>query len=157
MNEETRRIRTILNTAQQANGNGFENERSLRARAKWSPRALEHRNYRLFFSGQLLSLVGTWAQSVAQSWLVYRLTGSPVMLGLVTFAGQLPYLILAPISGVVADHFPRRKLILITQTLAMVQVFLFAGLTLGGMVEVRHIFLLALGLGIVSVFDMTAR
>jgi len=79
------------------------------------------------------------------------------MLGLVTFAGQLPYLILAPISGVVADHFPRRKLILITQTLAMVQVFLFAGLTLGGMVEVRHIFLLALGLGIVSVFDMTAR
>ncbi|MBI1956480.1 MAG: MFS transporter [Acidobacteria bacterium] len=120
-------------------------------------RALRHRNYRLLFTGQLLSLIGTWVQSVAQSWLVYRLSGSPVMLGLVAFAGQVPYLFLAPIAGVVTDRVPRRQLILTAQILAMLQAFVLAGLTLGGVVQVWHIFCLALGLGVVNVFDMTAR
>ncbi|MBI4460832.1 MAG: MFS transporter [Acidobacteria bacterium] len=126
---------------------------------KWkvATRALRHRNYRLFFAGQLFSLVGTWVQSVAQAWLVYRLTGSPVMLGVVAFASQVPYLVLAPIAGVVADRVSRHKLILAAQVLAMVQAFVLAALTLSGRVEVWHVFFLALGLGIVNVFDMTAR
>ncbi len=120
-------------------------------------RALRHRNFRLLIGGQLLSLIGTWVQMVAQSWLVYRLSGSPVMLGLVGFASQIPFLFLSPVAGVVADRVNRRRLITVTQLLAMLQAFLLAGLTLAGVVEVWHIFCLALLLGMVSVFDMTAR
>ncbi len=120
-------------------------------------RALRHRNFRLFIGGQLLSLTGTWVQMVTQSWLVYRLSGSPVMLGLVGFANQIPFLLLSPVAGVVADRVNRRRLITVTQILAMLQAFLLAGLTLAGAVEVWHIFCLALLLGVVSVFDMTAR
>ena len=120
-------------------------------------RALRHRNFRLFIGGQLLSLTGTWVQMVAQSWLVYRLSGSPVMLELVGFANQIPFLLLSPVAGVVADRVNRRRLITVTQILAMLQAFLLAGLTLAGAVEVWHIFCLALLLGVVSVFDMTAR
>lgn len=120
-------------------------------------RALRHRNFRLFIGGQLLSQIGTWVQMVAQIWLVYRLSGSPVMLGLVGFANQIPYLLLSPVAGVVADRVNRRRLITVTQILAMLQAFLLAGLTLAGVVEVWHIFCLALLLGVIGVFDMTAR
>ncbi|MFB3139774.1 MAG: MFS transporter, partial [Candidatus Acidiferrales bacterium] len=120
-------------------------------------RALRHRNFRLFIGGQLLSQIGTWVQMVAQIWLVYRLSGSPVMLGLVGFANQIPYLLLSPVAGVVADRVNRRRLITLTQILAMLQAFLLAGLTLAGVVEVWHIFCLALLLGVIGVFDMTAR
>src|SRR5579864_2802612 len=82
-------------------------------------RALRHRNYRLFFSGQIISLVGTWMQSVAQSWLVYRLTGSSLLLGLVGFAGQIPVFLLAPIGGVVADRYSRHRIVIATQSCAM--------------------------------------
>ena len=127
------------------------------AKLRHSTRALRHRNYRLYIAGQLLSLIGTWVQNVAQSWLVYRLTKSPVMLGLVGFAGQIPYLILSPISGVVADRTDRRWLVTAMQTLSAIQALILAALTLTGRVQPWHIIILALGLGIVSVFDMTAR
>ena len=120
-------------------------------------RALRHRNFRLFISGQLLSLIGTWVQSVAQSWLVYRLTGSSVMLGLVGFASQLPYLLLSPVAGVIADRVNRRNLVTLTQILAAIQAVVLAVLTLTGTVKPWQIFCLALGLGIVGVFDMTGR
>lgn len=120
-------------------------------------RALQHRNYRLFLSGQFLSLVGTWVQNVAQAWLVYRLTGSSVMLGLIGFAGQIPYLVLSPIAGVVADRTNQRWLVTAAQVLATLQAVLLAVLTLTNVVKPWHIFFLALGLGIVGVFDMTGR
>src|SRR5438874_4720918 len=92
-----------------------------RASSIW--RALRHRNYQLFFSGQLISLTGTWMQSVAQSWLVYRLTGSAVLLGLVGFSSQIPVLLLAPIGGSVADRYNRRRILISTQVSAMVLAF----------------------------------
>jgi len=129
----------------------------LMMRLRASTRALRHRNFRLFIMGQGLSLIGTWVQTVAQAWLVYRISQSSVMLGLVGFASQVPYLILSPVAGVAADRVNRRKLILLMQTLAMLQAVLLAVLTLTGTVEVWHVFYLALILGIVGVFEMTAR
>src|SRR5579864_6015773 len=82
-------------------------------------RALRHRNYRLFFSGQIISLIGTWMQTVAQSWLVYKLTGSSLLLGAVGFAGQIPVFLFAPLGGMFADHFSRRKTVIATQTASM--------------------------------------
>ena len=120
-------------------------------------RALRHRNFRLFIVGQGLTLVGTWVQSLAQSWLVYRLSQSPVMLGAVSFASLIPYLVLAPVAGVVCDRVNRRKLILVMRFLAMLQAALLAVLTLTGTVEVWHVFYLALALGVIGVFEMTAR
>src|SRR5215813_13667908 len=93
-------------------------------------RALQHRNYQLFFSGQLISLTGTWMQSVAQSWLVYRLTGSAALLGLVGFSGQIPVFLLAPFGGAVADRRNRHRILIATQSTAMVLAFVLAGLTL---------------------------
>jgi MFS family permease len=119
-------------------------------------RALRHRNFQLFLGGQFLSLIGTWVQTVAQSWLVYRLTGSSVMLGLVAFAGQIPYLF-SPIGGVLADRINRHRLIVLTQTLSLAQALLLAWLTLTGNVRVWHVFYLALALGIIGLFDMTGR
>jgi MFS family permease len=95
-------------------------------------RALQHRNFKLFFSGQLISLIGTWMQSVAQSWLVYRLTGSAVLLGFVGFCSQIPVLVLAPIGGTLADRFDRRRIVIATQTSAMLLAFILAALTLAG-------------------------
>src|SRR6516165_2697279 len=106
-------------------------------------RAFAHRDYRLFFAGQLVSLSGTWMQSIAQSWLVYRLTGSSVLLGLVGFAGQIPVLLLAPAGGTLADTHSRHRIIIATQTLAMVLALALAGLTLSERVQLGHIFLLA--------------
>src|SRR6266404_6137814 len=120
-------------------------------------RALRHRNYRLFFSGQIISLVGTWMQSVAQSWLVYRLTGSSLLLGLVGFAGQIPVFLLAPIGGVVADRYSRHRIVIATQTSAMVLAFILSALTLLGHIRVWEVMVLASIMGIVNAFDVPAR
>lgn len=120
-------------------------------------RSLAHRNYRLFFSGQLVSLIGTWMQNVAQSWLVYRLTGSSLLLGFVGFAGQIPVFLLAPVGGSVADVTNRHRIIVATQTAAMLLAFALAGLTLTGSVRVWHVFVLASLLGLVNAFDIPAR
>ena len=100
---------------------------------------MRHRNYRLFFTGQSISLVGTWMQSVAMSWLVYRLTGSVFMLGIIGFLGQLPMLVAAPFAGVIADRHHRHRIVIITQTLAMLQAFVLAGLVLTNYVQVWHL------------------
>src|SRR5947209_15666686 len=95
-------------------------------------RALKHRNYALFFSGQTVSLIGTWMTRIATSWLVYKLTSSAMLLGLVGFAGQIPSFILAPIAGVLVDRWDRHRLLVVTQVLAMVQSFALAILALTG-------------------------
>lgn len=120
-------------------------------------RALRHRNFQLFFAGQLISLIGTWMQNVAQSWLVYRLTHSSLLLGAVGFCGQIPVLILAPIGGLVADRWPRRNIVVATQTSSMVLAFILAALTLTHQVQIWHIFLIAACLGLVNAFDIPAR
>jgi MFS family permease len=122
-----------------------------------SLRALRHRNFQLFFGGQLISLTGTWMQSVAQSWLVYRFTGSVMLLGFVGFAGQIPVFLLAPIGGAVADRHNRHRILISTQTAAMVLAFALAALTLTGHIQVWHIFALAAALGLVNAFDIPAR
>ena len=120
-------------------------------------RALQYRNFQLFFSGQLISLIGTWMQNVAQAWLVYRLTGSSMLLGGVGFCGQIPVFLLAPLGGIVADRYKRRKVVIATQTAAMLLALALAALTLTGTVRVRYIFVLAALLGTVNAFDMPAR
>jgi MFS family permease len=122
-----------------------------------SMRALRHRNFQLFFAGQLVSLTGTWMQSVAQSWLVYRLTGSVMLLGFVGFAGQIPVFLLAPVGGAVADRRNRHRILIATQTSAMVLAFALAALTLLGHIQVWHVFVLAAALGLVNAFDIPAR
>ena len=106
-------------------------------------RALRYRNLQLFFGGQLISLVGTWMQNVAQAWLVYRLTGSSVLLGLVSFAGQIPVFLAAPVGGIVADRFRRHRVVIATQTASMLLAFALAALTLTGTVQIWHILCLA--------------
>ena len=120
-------------------------------------RSLKHRNFQLFFSGQLISLVGTWMQNVAQSWLVYRMTRSSFLLGLVSFAGQIPVFPLAPFAGMVADRFNRRKVVIATQTASMFLAFILAYLTLAGRVTVWEVILLASLMGVVNSFDIPAR
>ncbi len=126
-------------------------------RLKTGLRALRYRNFQLFFSGQLISLVGTWMQSVAQAWLVYRITGSPLLLGSVGFASQFPVFLIAPFGGTVADRANRHRVIIATQTLSMILAFILAGLTLTGKVQVWHIFVLASLLGVINAFDIPAR
>lgn len=120
-------------------------------------RALQHRNYRLFFFGQTLSLIGTWMQQIAMSWLVYRLTGSATLLGVVGFATQIPTFLLAPIAGVLADRWNKHRLMLGAQALAMLQAVVLTVLVLGGMVQVWHIVVLSLFIGMVNAFDIPAR
>src|SRR5947207_8300780 len=129
----------------------------VQSRLKTSLRAFRHRNFRLFFAGQLTSLVGTWMQTVAQSWLVYRLTGSAALLGIVGFASQFPVLVLAPIAGSVADTYPRRRSMLAIQAAAMLLAFPLAALTLLNRVQVWHILVLAVLLGVVNAFDIPVR
>lgn len=119
--------------------------------------ALRHRNFRLYFGGQLVSNAGTWMQIIAQGWLVYQLTHSDLTLGLVGFAAALPSLVVTPWAGVVVDRMPRRGLLLMTQSGAMLLAFVLAGLTFAGIVREWHIVLLAAGLGIVNSFDAPAR
>ena len=120
-------------------------------------RAFRHRNFRLFFSGQSLSLVGTWVQHVAMSWLVYRLTGSPLMLGVTGFSGQIPVLLLAPFAGIWSDRANLRSLLLLTQTAAMIQATVLAVLTFTGIVQVWHVIALAVLLGVINAFDTPVR
>ncbi len=120
-------------------------------------RALKHRNFRLFFAGQFISLTGTWMQTVAQSWLVYRLTGSVVLLGLIGFASQIPVFILSPIGGAVADRLERRKILVATQSTAMLLAFVLAILTLTGTVQIWHLFVIAVGFGVANAFDIPTR
>ncbi len=120
-------------------------------------RALRSRNYRLFFIGQLISLIGTWMQMVAQPWLVYRLTGSSLLLGTVGFASQIPVFLLATIGGAVADRFDRHKVVIATQAASMILAFILAFLTLTHTIQVWHIIVLSSLLGIVNAFDMPGR
>jgi len=120
-------------------------------------RAFRYRNYRLFFMGQGISLVGTWMQSMSMSWLIYRLTNSPFLLGLVYFIGQIPVFILTPIAGVLADRVSRKEIIVVTQSLSMVQAFILAALSLSGKIAVWHIIILSFLLGIVNAFDVPVR
>ena len=119
--------------------------------------ALQSRDYRLFLSGQLISLVGTWMQTVAQSWLVYRLTGSAALLGLIGFASQIPVFLLSPLGGVVADRANRRRVLIGTQSAMMVLAFVLAAITLAGTVKVWHLFVLGSLLGVANAFDIPAR
>src|ERR1700761_53761 len=102
-------------------------------------RALRHRNFRLFFTGQSISLIGTWMTRVATSWLVYRLTGSALLLGTVSFAGQIPTFLLAPFAGVLVDRVNRRKLLIWTQVLAGIQSLALAALTLTKIITIHEI------------------
>jgi len=120
-------------------------------------RSLRHRNYRLYLSGQLVSLCGTWMQQIAQSWLVFRLTGSATILGVVSFASQIPIFGLAPLAGVITDRFSRYRLTLLTQSISLILALLLAGFTLFGQIRVWHIILLGLAQGVVLAFDMPAR
>jgi MFS family permease len=120
-------------------------------------RALKHRNFQLFFAGQFISLIGTWMQSVAQSWLVYRITGSVALLGLIGFAGQFPVFLLTSFGGAIADKYDRRKILVATQTGSMILASTLAALTLSGAVEVWHLFVLASCAGVVNALDIPAR
>ena len=120
-------------------------------------RALRHRNFRLFIGGQVVSLVGTWMQNVAQSWLVYRLTHSELLLGTAWFCSQIAVFALGPLGGLAADRFSRRNLVIVTQTLSMLQAFALAVLTLTGRVEVWHVLALGALLGVINAFDMPGR
>jgi len=122
-----------------------------------SLRAMRHRNFRLFFWGQLISVIGVWMQSTAQQWLVYRITGSQTSLGLVTFISFLPVLILSLFMGVIVDRFSRQKILLITQSWFMVGALVLAALTWSGLVQYWHILVLSFTLGIGSALDMPAR
>jgi len=125
--------------------------------ARQITRALRHRNYRLFFSGQSVSLVGTWITRVATSWLVYRLTGSELLLGVVGFCGQIPTLLLAPYAGVIVDRSDRRRILVWTQILSLLQSSALAVLTLGGWITVTQILALQVMQGLINAFDTPAR
>ena len=120
-------------------------------------RALRHRNFQLFVAGQSISLIGTWMTRVATGWLVYRLTGSALLLGAVSFCGQIPTFLLAPFAGVWVDRLNRRQVLVWTQTLSMVQSFLLAGLTLTGRINIPWVLALSVMQGIVNAFDMPGR
>src|ERR1035437_201991 len=120
-------------------------------------RSFQYRNYRLFFSGQSISLIGTWIQRIATPWLVYHLTGSALLLGVIGFAGQIPTFILAPFAGVMTDRWNRYHILIGTQIAAMIQAFILTILYFSGTITIWHIVLLNIFLGCVSAFDVPAR
>jgi len=120
-------------------------------------RAMRHRNFKLFVSGQSISLIGTWMTRIATSWLVYRLTGSALLLGVVGFSGQILTFVLAPFAGVLIERMDRRKLLVWTQALAAAQSLLMAGLTLAGIITIREIIALSALQGLINAFDMPGR
>ncbi len=124
---------------------------------KFAIRALRHRNYALFFSGQTVSLIGTWMTRIATAWLVYRLTGSAFLLGLVSFSGQIPMLLLGPFAGVWVDRWNRHRVLVVTQFLSMMQSFWLAALALSHRITVTDIILLSIFQGLINSFDMPAR
>jgi MFS family permease len=130
---------------------------NLNSRWPESLRALRHKNYQLFFAGQLISLIGTWMDQVAESWLVYRITGSALLLGTVAFASQIPVFLLAPLGGALADRVDRRKILVATQSSMMILTFALAFLTLSHRIQVWHVVTLAALTGIVNAVDLPAR
>jgi MFS family permease len=128
-----------------------------RSRFREMVRSLKHRNFQLFFSGQLISLVGTWMDTAAEALLVYRLTGSSLLLGTVAFAGQIPISLFATAGGFLADHFDRRKIIITTQTLSMILAGTLAFLTLTNRITVTEVIVLAASMGVVNAFDLPTR
>ena len=120
-------------------------------------RGFQHRNFRLFFIGQLLTMIGTWMQFIAISWLMYRVTGSAFMLGMTGFALQIPILLFSPFAGVWVDRYNRRNMLLVTQTLALAQALLLAVLTFTGLIQVWHILTISLFLGTVNAFANPTR
>lgn len=135
---------------------GKENMKTIGA-LKNTFRSLKYRNYRLYFYGQSVSLIGTWIQRITTPWLVYHLTNSAFLLGLVGFAGQIPTFLIAPFAGVFTDRWNRYHLLIITQIAAMVQAFLLAYLYLNGSIQVWHVVVLSVFLGIVNAFDVPVR
>ena len=119
-------------------------------------RALSHKNYRLFFGGQGISLIGTWMQQIAMNWLVYRLTGS-ALFGVVGFTSRIQTFLLASLAGVLADRWDRHRVLVITQTLSMVQAMILALLVLTGTIAVWHIIVLSLSLGLINALDIPTR
>jgi len=120
-------------------------------------RALTHRNYRLFFGGQGISLIGTWMQQIAMSWLVYRMTNSAFLLGLIGFSSQICSFFFSPFAGVLSDRWNRHHILVATQSLALVQAFILAYLTITGTIAVHHLIILSLFLGFVNAFDIPTR
>ncbi len=120
-------------------------------------RALKHRNFQLFFSGQLISVTGTWMQSIAEAWLVYRLTGSSLLLGTTGFCSQFPVFLVAPLGGIVADRYSRQRVVIATQIASMILALSLAILTLTHLVQVWHVLVLAALLGVVNAFDIPGR
>jgi MFS family permease len=129
----------------------------LASRLRTLGRALRYRNYRLFFAGQSISLIGTWMTRIATSWLIYRLTGSAILLGVLGFAGQLPTFLLAPVAGVLVDRWNRHHVLVVTQVLAMIQSALLAALALTGVITVTDVVVLSVFQGLINAFDMPAR
>ena len=134
-----------------------QEEKKLEGKLSSALHALKYRNFKLFYGGQFISLTGNYIQTVAQAWLVYRLTGSATLLGLVAFSGQISIFILAPISGVVADTKSRRNILFATQIAPMLLCLTLAVLTLTGRVQVWHVFTIAALLGVVNAFDFPVR
>ena len=120
-------------------------------------RSLQYRNYRLFFGGQSISLIGTWIQRIAMPWLVYRLSDSSFLLGVVGFAGQIPTFLLAPFAGVLSDRWNRYHILIVTQILSMVQALILASLFFSGAIRVSHIVILSILLGCINAFDVPSR
>lgn len=152
-NSEHESLRQIVAEEKQE----FTAPASSKSKLALAVRALRHRNFQLFFTGQLISLIGTWMQTVAESWLVYRLTGSTLLLGTVGFASQIPVFIMAPIGGIVADRNNRHRVVIATQCSAMILAGILATLTLTHRVHVWHVIVLAACLGVVNAFDIPAR
>jgi MFS family permease len=128
-----------------------------RSRFQEMVRSLKYRNFKLFFGGQMISLTGTWMDNIAEAWLVYRLTGSSLLLGMVAFAGQIPVFFLAPLGGMMADRLNRRSVLIATQTASMILAFILAVLTITKRVTVWEVMVLAALLGVVNAFDIPAR
>jgi MFS family permease len=134
-----------------------EVEKSQKSTWRFALRALQYRNYRLFFSGQSISLIGTWMTRIATSWLVYRLTGSALLLGMVGFAGQIPTFLLGPFAGAWVDRWNRHRTLVVTQVLSMVQSLALAALALTHVITIRDVILLSIAQGLINAFDMPAR
>lgn len=120
-------------------------------------RSLKYRNFRLFAEGQFLSLIGTWLQMVALTWLVYKLTNSAMMLGIIGFVGQIPMFIVAPFAGVFADKWNRHKMLLITQSLALIQALVLTALVFLDIIQIWQIIVLSFIMGLINDFDMPFR
>ena len=138
-------------------GRGARLASGVTSRIHLALRALRHRNLRLFFAGQGVSLVGTWMQQVAMSWLVYRLTDSAFLLGVIGFASQFPSLLMGPFAGALADRWSRYRIVLATQCLAMVEAVVLATLVITGLVQVWHLIALAVVVGVINGIDIPAR